>query len=181
MSLFKRNSLDRKPLSPYSPERIEHEIAHLRNRGSVRDPNARKRSPITWLITLAVLGLLWLYFMDPVLHSFRRGDAIHAYLYLHNFGSERKAQALADSGIFTAGEVQRLNHRQGSFQDYYSGPDAAERSANSVISYLQGVSDLQNGRYANLDFLGKVRYQLFVRFGILPPIQWAVFDPSIEN
>jgi hypothetical protein len=132
-------------------------------------------------LVLAVLALLGLFFLDPVVFSWKRGDAIHAYLYLHNFGKEEKAQAIAASGILTASEIDILNHRQGTFQDYFPTPASAADCADSIVAYLKSVADLHARRYDRLDVLGKIRYQLFVRWGLDPPTQWDMINPSVNG
>ena len=119
--------------------------------------------------------------MDPVLHSFRRGDAIRTYLYLRNYGSDAKARALLASGVFTPNEIDELNRRLGNFQDYFASGEAAKSSADSLIHYFSGLTALHNGQVAKLDAVGKVRYYLFVQFGLLPPQSWSMFDPPVEK
>jgi hypothetical protein len=180
-SIFSREPNEKKPLDPFAHERIEKEIDHLKKRKPVRDARAQSRRLGVWVTVLGILGLLGLFFMDPVVHSWERGDAIHAYLYLHNFGKEEKAQAIAASGIFTTSELDILNHRQGSFQDYFATPAAAAATADTVAAYMKGVANLHAQRYDRLDLLGKIRYQLFVRWGLDPPTDWDVINPSVNG
>ncbi len=77
--------------------------------------------------------------------------------------------------------IALLNQRSGAFQDYYPGPGEGNRAADSVIRYLQGVTDLRNGDYEKLNWVGKIRYQLFVRFGLHPPTRWKLLDPAINH
>ncbi len=180
-SIFNKDPGRKTPLPAYAKERIEGEIGHLKKRTSVRDAKQKKRTFAAWLLTLVVLGLLWLFFMDPVLRGLKRSEAIRDYLYLHNFGSDAKAQALAGSGYFAPTEIEVLNRRQGSFQDYYASPGAADREADALIAYVKGVDALHRSDYPRLDLVNKVRYQLFVRFGLMPPTDWAPFDPAING
>lgn len=180
-SIFSSEPGDKKPLDPYARERIEREIDHLKKPKPVRDAREQSRRLGIWVTVLVVLTLLGLFFMDPVVYSWKRGDATHAYLYLHNFGKEDKAQAIAATGIFTASEIDVLNHRQGTFQDYFPTPAAAAASADSVVAYMKGVADLHAQRYDRLDILGKIRYQLFVRWGLEPPIKWDMLDSSVNG
>ena len=182
-SLFSRNPEEKKPApahSPFAPERLEKETAHLRNRRSVRHLDATRHRGWPWLLVLLVLGLLWLFCMDPVLYSFQRDDAIRDYLYLHNCGSDAKARELAASGVLTPNEVERLDRRIGSFQDYYANSAAADQKADEIIRYMKGLSDLRAGRYESLGTVGKIRYQLFVRFGLIPPVKWNIFTPEVR-
>jgi hypothetical protein len=123
---------------------------------------------------------LSLYFLDLPLHAYFRGEAVRNYLYLHHYGSDRKATELVDTGIFRAEELDLLDRRTGSFQGYYTNPLEASRAADTIIGYLRGVDALQRGEYDKLDPVNKVRYQLFVRFGLLPPTRWGLLDPSID-
>jgi hypothetical protein len=180
-SLFGNDPGKRPPLSAYAPERIEREVSHLSKKGSVRHMRETRRSGLAWLITLVVIVFLWLFFMDTVLHSFARSDAIRTYLYLHNYGSDKKALELARTGMFTPNEIEILNRRPGSFQDYFVNSHAADQSADSIIRYMQSLSDLRTGQYAKLGIVGKIRYQLFVRFGLIPPEKWSLFEPSVTG
>ena len=181
-SPFDWDSKAKPPLDPYARERIDDEIAHLRKRGTVRHTDGRTHGlRAAWPALLVMCALLWLFFMDPVLHAFRRQEAIRTYLYLHQLGNDRKAQQLLDTGIFAPTEVQVLNLRQGPFQTYYSGPSAADQSVDSIIEYLKGVSNLRAGAYDTLSVVGKLRYQLFVRWGILPPEILNLLEPSIHE
>jgi hypothetical protein len=180
-SIFSREPNEKKPLDPFARERIEQEIGHLKKPRPVRDAREQSRRLGISVTVLAVFALLGLFFMDPVAHSWERGNAIHAYLYLHNFGREEKAQALATSGIFTTSEIDILDHRQGSFQDFFPTPAAAADTADTVVAYMKGVADLHAQRYDKLDLLGKIRYQLFVRWGLDPPTEWDVLNPSVNG
>jgi hypothetical protein len=181
-SLFNKDSEDKAPLDAYSRERIEREIRHLSEKKSVRDGS--KNGPShrgAWWLTLLVLVLLALFFMDPALHAYHRGEAIRAYSYLHHFGSEKKARELLGTGIFTPNEVDLLNSRQGAFQNYYSGPMEGAAAADSVIHYLDGVANLQRSDYAKLGWLNKLRFQLFFHFGMTTPTDWPILDPTITG
>jgi hypothetical protein len=179
-SLFNNDPGNQPAPSAYSRERIEKEIGHLDKRTSVRHAE-EKRNRGRAAIIIAVLAFVSLYLMDPIVYSFARGDAIRAYLYLHHYGSDRKAQEILATGMFDASEIDHLNRRQGSFQNYFSSPPAADQAADKVLRYLKGVSDLHEGHYEHLDILGKIRYQLFVRWGLDPPMHWRIFDPSVNG
>jgi hypothetical protein len=179
-SIFNKDPSKRPPLPAYARERIAPEIEHLKKKTSVRDAKQQRRTAGVWTLVLLVLGLLWLFFMDPVLHSFKRSDAIRDYLYLHGFGSDAKAQALAETGIFSPPELEILNRKLGAFQDYYATPADADRQADQIIHYMKGVAALRDGEYEKLDDVGKVRYNLFVRFGLIPPASWNVIDPAVN-
>ena len=181
-SLFNKDPENKTPLDAFDRQRIEHEIGHLSQRGSVRHGGAKPPSyRSVWFLTLVVLFLAGLFFMDPPIHSLRRGEAIRAYSYLHHYGSDKKAGELLATGVFTPNEIDLLNQRQGSFHDYYSGPMEASAAADSIIQYLQGVANLQSGNYEKLDLLDKIRYQLFFHFGLKTPTAWSFMDPSVPG
>jgi hypothetical protein len=163
----------------FDRELIEKEIAHLKKGRSVRHAKEEARGFSRSLMVLAILAVLWVYCMDPILFAYHRGDAIRTYLYLHNYGDDRKAAALAASGYFSTIEVQQLNNRAGSFQDYFNGTEAAEKKSAALIRYMQGVHDLHNDNYAALTPLNKFRYVVFVKTGIAPPERWEFLNPSI--
>ena len=132
-------------------------------------------------ICLVLAVLFGLYALDPILFSYNRGDAIRVYLYLHNYGNDQQAQAVAACGLLLPGEVRELNKRQGSFQDYFNGTEAAEKRADSLIRYMNGVHALHENRYAELSPLNKLRYILFVKTGLTPPIRWDFLNSSVSQ
>ena len=167
--------------SPTPYELIEPEIVHLKKGYSIRHgPRAQKKAP-PWLVILAFCGLGWLYLMDPVLHAWYKGDAIRTYLYLHNYGTGPLADQLIATQIFSTEEVDALNHRHGSFQDYYASPEAANRQAQIIVDYMAALHLLHDGNYQHLDPVGRMRYLLFIRTGIVPPMEWSVLDPTVGN
>jgi hypothetical protein len=183
-SLFNRDSGPKQPLDPYSRERIKKEIGHLTHRESVRHPGKRikVRTKNKWVTAgvILALALLGLFLLDPPMHAYYRGEAIRAYLYLHHFGSDRKATELIDTGIFRGPELELLNHRSGNFENYYSSPIVASKAADDIIRYLQGVEALRHRDYDQLDTLSKVRYWLFARWGLFMPTHWEWLDPAIN-
>jgi hypothetical protein len=126
-------------------------------------------------------GLLVLFFMDPVLHALRREQAIRDYLYLHSYGSEKRAAELLATHIFTPNEIVLLNHRHDPVQDDYASPTQANRDEEAIVSYLRGVDNLHRGNYDDLDPIGKIRYQFFIRWGMNPPVDWKWLDPAVDH
>jgi hypothetical protein len=178
-SLFSKDPTAPVLLPPYALERIEREIAHLRKSSSVRHKPGEKLTVARVASSVAICTLLCLYFMDPFLYAYHKGDAIRTYLYLHNHGSDEKAQALLSTRIFSNSEIDVLNHRDGTFQDYFSSPMQAEQSADSIVNYMNGLYYLRMGQYDSLDPIGKLRYLLFFRTGLLPPTDWSALTPSV--
>jgi hypothetical protein len=119
--------------------------------------------------------------MDPILHAWYKGEAIRAYLYLHNYAAGPQAEELAVTQILSPEEVDTLNHRHGSFQDYYASPGAANRAAQTIINYMTALHLLHAGKYPQLDLVGKMRYFLFMRTGLIPPMAWSFLDPSVDD
>lgn len=176
-SLFSKDPEVPPPLS--NLEKIESEISHLKKKSSVRDaPGSRKAAP--WFFSLVLLLCLWIYIMDPCLHAWHKYQAIHAYLYLHNNGSDKLAQQMVATGILNELEANVLNQRQGSFQDYFSTPDGAIHTAQSVIDYMNDVRALHHGDYDKLGLVGKLRYNLFIKSNIPLPTEWDSLDPSVR-
>jgi hypothetical protein len=178
-SLFHKTTREGASPTPY--ELIEPEIVHLKKGYSIRyGPKAKKTAP-PWLVILAFCGLAWLYLMDPFFHAWYKGEAIRTYLYLHNYGTGPVAANLIATHIFSPDEVTVLNHRQGSFQDYYASPEAANRQAEVIINYMTALQLLHAGKYEQLDPVGRMRYLLFIRTGIVLPTDWSFLDPSVEE
>jgi hypothetical protein len=178
-SIFDKDPAEKPEVPIYGRERIESEIAHLKKPKSVRDLKAEKYAYARFIVVTLVLAIIGLYVLDPILFAYHRGDAIRAYLYLHNYGSDAKAQALASTRILTADEILTLNHRTGSFQDYYPSAQAATDKADEIIAYLQNVHNLHIGKYDQLTLLNKVRFYLFVQTGIPLPTEWSALNPSV--
>jgi hypothetical protein len=176
-SLFHKKKPEDPSPTPY--ELIEPEIVHLKKGYSIRYGLRAKRGTAPWLLILGICGLAWLYLMDPVYHAWYKGEAIRTYLYLHNYGAGSLCDSLVASQILSAEEITVLNGRQGSFQDYYATPDAANREAEKIINYVTTVRLLHAGKYEQLDSVGRMRYLLFIRTGIVLPTDWSFLDPSV--
>ncbi len=176
-SLFQKNNPEKPTPTPY--ELIENEIDHLKKGTSVRYGTQSKGGTLPWLIILAICGLGWLYFMDPICHAWYKGAAVRAYLYLHAYGSGPESGALVASGILTADEVKVLDRRDGTYRDYFASPDAANREAQTITNYMADVALLHAGKYQTLDPVGRMRYLLFIKPGIPLPTQWDFLDPSV--
>ena len=74
-----------------------------------------------------------------------------------------------------------LNQQHGSYQDYYSTPQAAASEAVTIVNYLNSVKLLHASRYEQLDPLGRMRYLLFIRTGLFLPTSWSFLDPSVNG
>ena len=167
--------------SPFSRELIEKEIEHLKKRRGTRRASEHPRAWSKLILIGLFLGLLGLWGMDAVLFSYNRGNAINVYLYLHNYGNDAKAAAVADSGLLTPDEARQLDERQGSFQDYFTGTAEAEAKGTKLIGFMQQLNDLHHSRYERLSPLNKLRYFLFIKTGLIPPIRWNVLNSSINK
>ncbi|MEI9999324.1 MAG: hypothetical protein WDO13_09220 [Verrucomicrobiota bacterium] len=133
------------------------------------------------MLVLTFCTLAWLYLMDPVLHAWYKGEAVKTYLYLHNFGSAQQVDALVASRILSPEEVHVLDGRRGSFQDYYPSPQQANDTAQTIMDYMAEVRALHAGRYQSLDPVGRMRYLLFIRTGLVLPTSWDFLDPSVND
>ena len=178
-SLFHKDTPEASPPTPY--ELIDHEIAHLKKGSSIRQGPGAKKKTLPWLVILALCGLGWLYVMDPFIHAWYKGEAVRTYLYLHNYGAGPLVNDLIATRIFSPDEMEALNRRNGSFQDYYASLEAANREAQTIIDYMTAVRLLHAGKYQQLDPVGRTRYLLFIRTGIVPPTDWNFLDPSVGN
>jgi hypothetical protein len=179
-SLFRRKTEEKQaPLTPH--ELIAHEVDHLKKRTTARHGNKPHRKYSIWLLVLVICALAGLWALDPIEHAWYRGDAISAYLYLHNYGAGKDADQLAACGILAPEEIGELNRRHGSYQDTYATPQAAARTAQTIVAYTNSVKQLHAGAYLNLDPVGRVRYYLFIRPGIYLPTSWNFLDPSLGD
>jgi hypothetical protein len=176
-SLFQKNNPE--DPSPTPHELIEPEIVHLKKGYSVRYGRKAKPPMPPWLLILGICGLAWLYLMDPFLHAWYKGEAIRAYLYLHNYAAGPLTDQLVATQLFSPEEIDTLNHRHGSFQDYYASPEAANRETQTIIDYMTALHLLHAGKYQQLDPIGRMRYLLFIRTGIVLPTEWSFLDPSV--
>lgn len=181
-SIFQRKSDTASAPAPLTPrELIDKEIEHLKKRKMARYGDKPVRRASIWLAVVVVGGLIWLYIMDPVMHAWYKYDAAHAYRYLHNYGGGNELTELATSGILSPEEIHELNRSTNTDKDYYSTPLAGAKAARAIVDYMASVRQLHAGAYGNLDTLGRVRYTLFVRYGIIPPTKWNFLDPGIGN
>ena len=177
-SLFQRNT-ETKP-TPVTPhDLIEHEIKHLKNRGSVRyGDKGRRRETSLWVLGLAVCALVGLYLLDPFAHAVYKYQAIRVYSYLHAFGGGREAAELAGTGILRPEEIAYLNQGLETYKDSYATPAAAAQAARTIISYMAAVKLLHAGRVEDLGLFERLRYDLFIRPGLPLPIAWNFLDPA---
>jgi len=176
-SIFSR---DPAPRVPSIFDQIAPELEHLDRGGrSAREGDRTKSKAGAWATSIALCFLLALFFMDPFLYALHKSAAIRAYVYLHNHASESATHALVASGIFSKGEIAAMNERPGPYQDYFTSPSDAEERASSVIDFMKGTRDLRHGQYSELDPVGKLRYLLFVRMGLTPPVTWKGLNPSV--
>jgi hypothetical protein len=179
-SLFhKDNNPEDSAATPY--ELIEPEIVHLKKGYSIRHGTRSKPKKPLWLIVLAFGGLAWLYLMDPVLHAWYKGEAIRTYLYLHNYGAGPQADNLVATKILSRDEIETLNRRQGAFQGYYASPAAANQQAEVIINYMANVRLLHDGKYLQLDPVGRMRYAFFIYTGLFLPTDWDFLDPAVGD
>ena len=179
-SLFDKDPSQKDPLPAYATERIEKEIAHLKKKGSTRQGADERKTFAKLICFLAVVGFIWLFVMDPFLYAYYKGNAIRAYLYLHNYGDDAKAAQLQTYGILSSDDVAILNEKQGSFTDYFVGATPAKATVDDAVAYMKGVTDLRTGHYVALSPLNKVRYTLFFHFGLSTPEQWGILNPKVE-
>ncbi len=177
-SLFARKAPELRPPTNY--ELIEPEVVHLKKGYSIRYGQKQPKRSV-WLVVLGFCGLAYIYLMDPILHAWYKGEAAKTYLYLHNYGNAQAAQDLADSKILTYGDIQALNRRNGAFQDYFKSLKDAEAKSETITHYMNSVRLLHAGRYQELDPIGRMRWLLFIRTGIVLPTQWGFLDPSVGN
>ncbi len=178
-SLFRKESPeDKKPPTPY--DLIEKEVQHLKKGSSVRHGGASKNRKMPWLVILGFIGLAWLYLMDPFYHAWYKGEAIRAYLYLHQYGSEADVAALTGAHILSLEEIDVLNHKNGAFRDYFKSADEARKRVDAIVQYQTNVQLLHEDKYQSLDPVGRMRSVLFIRWGIFLPTDWNFLDPTVS-
>ena len=161
-------------------DQIGPEIQHLQRGNSVRDGSMSGSKAGAWAASIALFLLLTLFFMDPFLFAMHKSSAIRAYIYLHNYGSAASTEALVSSGIFSHADVNEMNDKRGSYQDYFASAMDAEKTAASAVSFMSGMHDLRYAQPETLDPIGKLRYMLFVRIGLYPPTIWSGLNPSVD-
>ena len=177
-SLFHKDSPEEKK-APTPHDLIAKEVEHLKKGTSVRHGGASKNRNVPWLVVIGFVGLAWLYLMDPFYHAWYKGEAIRAYLYLHQYGGQPDIDALVGSHILSPQDIDVLNHRSGTYRDYYSSADDARKRVDVIVKYMNDVQLLHAEKYQTLDPVGRMRCVVFIRFGIVLPTDWAFLDPSI--
>jgi hypothetical protein len=176
-SIFSKDPSSR---NPTVLERIGPEISHLHKGGATAREGVRSSKVGAWIASIGLISLLALFLMDPFLYAIHKSEAIRAYLYLHNYDSTAATHSLVSTGIFSKDEIMVMNDRHGSYQSYFSSPAEAEETAATVVGFMNGLHDLHNGHYLQLDAIGKLRYLLFVRIGLNPPTTWSGLNPSVN-
>jgi len=179
-SLFQRHRVATAP-APLTPrELIEKEVAHLKKGKTARYGDKPVRRASMWTFVGVISVLIWLYIMDPVIHAWYKSEAIRTYVYLHYFGTSEQATELAASGILRPEEIVELDRSQQSYKDDFASLREAEETAHKIIHYMDSVRRLHAGKYESLDFIGMVRYDLFIRNGLDTPTQWDGIDPVVN-
>lgn len=161
-------------------DRLGPELEHLQKVTSVRYGTMAHKQSYGWAAAIAICSLLALYFMDPFIYAMHKYEAMQAYVYLHNHDSKSYTDALAATRMFSQDELDALNRQKATSADSNMSPREAEDKAATVVAYMKSVRDLHLGRYEGLDPIGKLRYLLFVRTGLIPPTEWSGLNPSVE-
>ena len=179
-SLFQRNKVETAP-APVTPHELIHkEVAHLKKGKTARYGDKPVRRASMWALVGVISAVLWLFIMDPVIHAWYKSEAIHTYVYLHYFGTSEQAAELASSGILRPEEIVELNLSQQAYKDSYDSLREAQESSHKIIHYMDSVRRLHAGKYEKLDFIGMVRYDLFIRNGLNTPTAWDGLDPVVN-
>jgi hypothetical protein len=179
MSSIFTKEIEELPTSPY--DLIEPEIRHTKGKGVSRWQTSPHIAMVRLLGAFAFLILIGLYFLDPFLYSMHKSRAMRSYLYLKNYGDPAAAKALVDSGIFSEPELKILNSKIADFQAFFESPAAAQKTAKEAIVYMDNLNRLHNGHLNGANFLTHLRYDLFTRFGIIPPKEWESLNPDVET
>jgi hypothetical protein len=180
-SLFQRRQVPTAPQPATPHELIHKEVAHLKKGKSSRYGDKPVRKASTWALVGVICVVIWLYVMDPVLHAWYKGDAIRTYVYLHYFGTSEQAAELASTGILRPDEIVYLDRSPETYKDNFASLQEAQVSSHKIIQYMNSVRKLHAGKYEKLDFIGTVRYDLFIRNGIETPTEWTSLDPVVND
>lgn len=161
---------------PSNYQRIEREILHLKNRG--RSPWSTKPGMKIFRIALGGLAVLLvvLYLYDPFAYAYHKSAAMRSYLYLQRWGDSVEVDRLKHSGYFSQEEIRLLNASKADPKDYYRNTTQAQQASYDALKYLQNVDSLYEMDLAHASWLDKARYELFIRWGILPPRQWRALN-----
>jgi len=179
MSSIFTKELEEVPTSPY--DLIEPEIRHTKGQGVSRWQTSPHIAMVRLIGAIAFLVLIGLYFMDPFFYSMHKSRAMRSYLYLKSYGNPAEVRALATSGIFSEGELNVLNPKMGDFTAFYESPASAQKAADDAIAYMNNLNRLHTGRLDGANFITHLRYDLFNRFGIIPPKEWESLNPDVET
>ena len=60
-------------------------------------------------------------------------------------------------------------------------PASAQKAADDAIAYMNNLNRLHTGRLDGANFITHLRYDLFNRFGIIPPKEWESLNPDVET
>ncbi len=165
-------------LSPNAQARLTVELADYRNRGK---KNVRQVAPPSvWMLRMILLALVALYFADPFLYALHRAQAIRAYLYIHRYGDTRTLAGLGRSGLLMPTEQRALDNKRGDYRFYFQNPAEAQTAAEAACAYVQSARDLRSARVDRLNGVARLRYFLFVQFGLTPPLEWKALTPKVD-
>ena len=81
------------------------------------------------------------------MHAWYKGEAVRAYIYLHNYGAgSARRTDLVKSGILTLEEADILNRRhQERFRITTRRRRPPTTNAQTIIDYMKSVRDLHDG------------------------------------
>lgn len=179
-SIFNKDNQPEPP-GRYAKVWIEGEIKHLKKPKPVRNLTNVSYNAGRISLLIGFLALIFLYIMDPIFYSFYKDDAIQAYLYLHNYGSDSLANELVQSGILTDQDAAKLDRNTGDFHSYFQNTEAARKEAYVILYFMSQVHALHVGDYDRLDPLQKLRYFLFIKTGLTPPTSWPAINPAVPE
>jgi hypothetical protein len=175
-SIFTRELADPHPPGPY--ERIEPEVRHLASRGKSSWSVRPKYAVARLLLGATAAILVGLYVLDPFVMAVHKARAMRSYLFLSQYGNAKVVSELVESPVLTDYEVRMLKGRTGQFLDYYVNTTQAEEASRQAIAYVEGIDRLHRHDLSEADLFGKIRYHLFIRWGLIPPRQWRTLNPD---
>jgi hypothetical protein len=176
-SIFTRSAVTEVE-EPSNYDRIQREIRHLKNRGmSPWTTNPFMKMGRLAMGFLAVL-LAFMYFYDPFAYAYHKTQAMQAYLYLQRWGDNLEVERLEQSGYFSPEDIRLLNGSQANPKEYFVNTAEAHAASYAALRYRQQAEAVRDGDLSSGSVLDYWRYNLLIRWGILPPRQWRALNPS---
>lgn len=164
---------------------LEQETKHLRKRAGVRHGHASARTTILQFgVFILLILFVCVWFLDPVVYSFKRDTAAKAYLYLRAHNETTLATDLYNSVYFDGTDQIHLHRQEATPSEAmgnFSNMTEAKAAAQDCLDFLGKVHALKVGDTDKLDYFNYCRWFVFYKTGIAPSVPIRFFQSSLNG